>query len=333
MEKRIKERYNDAVLRESMRRYGISRNELRLLDGFESFIYEFQNGPEEYILRIGHSFRRSECLIQGEIDWINYLAQGGASVARAIPSEDGELVESIDDGEGGRFLVTAFEKAKGRPPQEVGWTPALFETYGRLLGKMHNLSKRYEPPNPDWKRLHWDDATMLEVERVLPASEALVREKFQDLMGHIGKLSRNEESYGLIHQDAHAGNLLVDEAGNIVLFDFDDCTYGWFVYDIAVVLFYVVMGINDIPGFTLNFMRHFLRGYRRENRLEAIWLKEIRHFLKLREIDLYAVIHRSHDVSNLDDPWCERYMRGRKQRIESDVPYIDFDFEILVDDV
>ena len=174
---------------------------------------------------------------------------------------------------------------------------------------------------------------MLEVERVLPASEALVREKFQDLMGHIGKLSRSEESYGLIHQDAHAGNLLVDEAGNIILFDFDDCTYGWFVYDIAITLFYVVMGINDIPGFTLNFMRHFLHGYRRENRLEAAWLKEIRHFLKLREIDLYAIIHRSHDVNNLDDPWCERYMLGRKQRIESDVPYIDFDFEILADDM
>lgn len=26
-------------------------------------------------------------------------------------------------------------------------------------------------------------------------------------------------------------------------------------------------------------------------------------FMKLREIDLYTVIHRSFDVNNLDDPW------------------------------
>jgi hypothetical protein len=51
--------------------------------------------------------------------------------------------------------------------------------------------------------------------------------------------------------------------------------------------------------------------------------------LKLREIDLYAVIHRSFDVDNLDDPWVARYMHNRKQRIEDGVPTIDFDFESL----
>ncbi len=127
--------------------------------------------------------------------------------------------------------------------------------------------------------------------------------------------------------------MLVDETGNIVLFDFDDCVYSWFVNDIAIVLFYAVIGMEEKPGFPLSFMRHFLRGYKRENRIEARWLKEIPHFLKLREIDLYAMIHRSFDVSNLDDPWCSRYMLGRKHRLENDVPYIDFDIEILADDV
>ena len=54
------------------------------------------------------------------------------------------------------------------------------------------------------------------------------------------------------------------------------------------------------------------------------------HFLKMREIDLYGVIHRSFDVNHIDDErWCARYMRDRKYRIEHDVPYIDFDFESL----
>jgi hypothetical protein len=52
-------------------------------------------------------------------------------------------------------------------------------------------------------------------------------------------------------------------------------------------------------------------------------------FLKLREIDLYVVIHRSFDVNKVDDLWAARYMKGRKQRIENDVPYIDLDFESL----
>lgn len=64
-------------------------------------------------------------------------------------------------------------------------------------------------------------------------------------------------------------------------------------------------------------------------RLDSGWLREIPHFLKLREIDLYAVIHRSFDVENLDDPWCVGYMRGRKERIEAGVPYVDVDFASL----
>ena len=47
------------------------------------------------------------------------------------------------------------------------------------------------------------------------------------------------------------------------------------------------------------------------------------------EIDLYALIHRSFDVENLDDPWCARYMDGRKEKIENEVPYIEFDWDSL----
>ena len=153
MERRIKERFNDSILQEVMQCYGIASDQIHLLDGFESFIYEFERGGGSYILRIAHSLRRSEDLIKGEVDWINYLAAGGASVARAILSDQGRLVEAVDDGKGGSFLVTAFTKAPGRPPWEVGWSPELYMAYGQLLGRMHALSKGYKLANPAWKRL------------------------------------------------------------------------------------------------------------------------------------------------------------------------------------
>jgi amicoumacin kinase len=70
-----------------MLRYNIPSDKIELLDGFESFIYRFQRPDGQFILRIGHSSRRSPDLIRGEVDWINYLAAGGALVARAILSE------------------------------------------------------------------------------------------------------------------------------------------------------------------------------------------------------------------------------------------------------
>jgi Ser/Thr protein kinase RdoA (MazF antagonist) len=159
MDQHIIARYNDTILHEAMRRYAIAPDKIHLLDSFESIVYEFEREGKGFVLRIGHSFRKSEALIQGEVDWINHLARGGVSVARAIPSENGKLVEVIDDAQGGQFLVTAFIKAKGQKPWVAGWTSTRYENYGRLLGKMHALAVDYQPV-PAWQRPEWNDVNL-----------------------------------------------------------------------------------------------------------------------------------------------------------------------------
>ena len=329
MEKRIRDRFNEDILAKARSRYGIKESLCKPLGGFESFIYEFECDGSKYILRIAHSIRRNGNLISAEVDWINFLADGGTSVASAILSNRGNLVESIDDGAGGLFLATAFVKIKGEPLHKVEWTDQINETYGKLLGKMHALSMSYEPSNPVWRRPDWDDPIMLDVEAHLPDSDEKVRTVYQSLLAYINTLPRDKSDYGLIHQDAHAGNIFIDKTEKITIFDFDDSAYSWFINDIAIVLFYAVLGKEDIKEFTVEFMKHFLQGYQQENQFNPVWLKEIPHFLKLREVDLYAVIHRSFDVNNLTDPWCAMYMDGRKEKIENNVPFIDFNFENL----
>ena len=270
-------------------------------------------------------------LIRGEVDWINYLAAGGAGVARAVVSQRGELVESIADGQGGAFLATAFVKARGETPRGEIWAPPFYERYGEALGRIHALSRDYEPAEPRLRRPDWDDPAMLEVESLLPPSQTVVVDRYRDLMARLRSLPRGPESYGLIHQDFHAGNFFVDEDGRITLFDFDDCVYGWYAYDVALVLFYAALWAQDPQAFTREFMTHFLRGYQREYPFDPTWLQEIPHFLKLREIDLFAVIHRSFDVDNLEHPFEIHYMRGRQERIERGLPTIEFDFESLAD--
>ena len=329
MEKRIKERYSDAILQKAIERFGIQEDKIKLLDGFESFIYEFERDGGEYILRIGHSSRRSEAHIQGEVDWINYLAAGGAGVSRSISSGYGQLVEHIDDGQGEKFLATAFVKAQGTFPSQVGWTDELYETYGRAIGQMHALAKDYQPANPAWARPDWDDDAMMIADKSLPDSDVMVIKKYEELLSYLKSLPKDKDSYGLTHFDPHGGNFYVDEQRCITLFDFDDCAYCWFAHDIAIVLFYLVNDAEDKPAFTDKFMSIFLKGYAQDNQIDPKWLKEIPYFLKLREIDLYAVIHRSFDVENLDHPWVARYMDGRKEKIENEIPFVDFDFTTL----
>jgi Ser/Thr protein kinase RdoA (MazF antagonist) len=321
MEKIIRERFNEGILTEVQRRYGITADGLTEMDGFESFIYAFAKGDGEYILRIGHSRRRSVNMIQGEVDWLNYLAAGGAGVARAVLSAKGELVEVLPDGQGDHFLATAFVKAKGGHVKREMWHEAFWVDYGRFLGKIHALTKNYTPSQPEWRRPDWDSPIYQET-HWLPESEGLVRQKYEELMAYLATLPQDRECYGLVHQDAHRGNFFVDEAGQITLFDFDDCMYCWYVQDIAMVLFYAITNEPDMDELARNFFKHFRQGYEEENVLDPIWYKEIPHFLKQREIDLYAVIHRSFGLEAITDSWVGRFMQERKERIENDVPYV-----------
>ncbi|MCJ7701902.1 MAG: phosphotransferase [Anaerolineales bacterium] len=330
MDPKITQRYSPAILHEAVQRFGIDEQKIELLDGFESFIYSFSRPEGEFILRIGHSLRRSQELILGEVDWINYLAAGGAGVAKAVLSNEAKLVEFIPDGQGGFFMATAFEKAGGGPAGGEMWNPTLFQAWGRNLGRIHALSKDYMPSRPAWKRGEWDSPVNLQVENWLPASDTAILGKFQELMAYLQMLPKDREGYGLIHQDAHAGNFFVDQDYKITLFDFDDCVYSWFVYDIAMVLFYGLMAHEGDPDYVRSFTRPFLEGYHQENKLDPVWLAEIPHFLKLREIDLYAQILFSFGgPDQIDDPWCQNYMKGRKEKIESGSPYIDFNWDSL----
>ncbi len=330
MEPRIKERFNDKILNEAMRRYGIQEGHIHLLDGFESFMFEFDwtrgGVAEPGILRIGHSLRRTPALIQAEVDWINYLSEGGAGVAKAWLSANGNLVEAVSDGQGEQFLVTAFAKARGMHPGRAEWTPAFHETYGQLIGRMHALSRHYTPPHLDCMRPQWNDEVNMEVETFLPPADGRIAAQFRELMTHLKKLPVNPEGYGLIHQDAHGGNLFVDETGQITLFDFDDCCYGHYIYDIAMVVFYAIVNRSDMPGAAREFMGPFLQGYSRQNQLDPAWLKEIPHFLKLREIDLYALIQHSIGPGPYEDAWVRRYMEGRREHLDAGLPLVEYDF-------
>jgi len=330
MDPQIAERYHADILRQARQRFGIAEDQIELLDGFESFIYAFSRGDGDFILRVGHSLRRTPELIAGEVDWINYLAAGGAGVAKAILSDAGRLVEAVDDGQGGQFLATAFVKARGGPPTKAQWNETLFRAWGALLGRIHALSRDYRPSHPAWQRDPWDSAGNMRVAEILSPADALVGHKFQVLVRYLQALPKDRDGYGLIHQDAHAGNLFVADDDTITLFDFDDCVYSWFIYDIAMVFFYSLMGHENDPAFIEQFCRAFFQGYRQENRLEACWLAELPYFLKLREIDLYAQILFSFGgPDKVDHPWCQKYLHGRKERLEAGLPYIAFEWEKL----
>lgn len=339
MDKRTRVLYNDAIFQEALKRFEIAPASVRTLGGFESFIYEYERDGKPYILRVSHSLHHPPERTWGEMDFLHYLSQYNMPVPHPVPSGSGNLVEVIevparpdlDLPEATFFTVSSFDKAPGKPPKKEDWTPALFTNMGRLMGRLHALTKSYTPSRPEYRRHEWYEDEEDYAERFLPPSETIIREKFAKLIAYLKALPRDPNSFGLVHVDFHGGNFFIHPGADgpqITLFDFDDCTYAHFAYDIAMAIFYAVPHHCDSAAdleFARTFYRSFMDGYRRENALDPTWLKEIPHFLKLREMDLYIIIHRSFDINNLG-PWEASFMQDRKRRLENEVPYVDIDF-------
>ena len=332
MNEQIKSRFSAEILAEAVRLYGTSPDGVRLLGDFDSFVYDFAQGGRDYILRISHSSVRSPSLVKGELDWLTHLVAGGASVCGVVPSVSSNLLEEIKDGHGGTFVAAVFHKAEGTSPKRGEWTPERMNQYGKMLGRIHRLSLGYLPSRQEWVRPAWDHPVILNLEGTLSrlGDQKRVLDEFGELISEISAFPKDEDSYGLIHQDAHGANLTIDLSGRIRLFDFFDCAYSWYINDIAIVLFYAAMWEKDRAAFTDVFMSHFLAGYTSECEIETDWLAKIPQFLKLREIDLYAVILREFGENWDTDPWNAGYMEGRKECIEQRIPYIEYDFVRLV---
>jgi amicoumacin kinase len=171
----------------------------------------------------------------------------------------------------------------------------------------------------------------MQVDENLPPEDTAAADRYYEIMDHIHDVPVTAEGYGMIHQDAHGGNFFYDPvSGQITLFDFDDCCYGHFIYDIAMVIFYHAMWRDQDQPFMSTFLGNFFTGYQREYRLDPAWLRLLPYFIRLREVDLYAVILNSFTPEEINaDDWLRRFMHGRKESIINRAPFILFPWDKL----
>jgi|GEM_PF-791024 len=312
--------------------YGIKKSALQLISGERAKpVFAFKRGGEEYILRFSTVSR--EMTIQSQlatISWMGYLAQNGASVPTPVPSEENHLVETASQEEVD-WLVVALSRAPGQLSENIpldSWDGPLFQSLGKSIGKIHSLARKYAPPaglrRPDWQ------STSNLFHRTKLSAPGLSK-KQSKVLGHIRKLPPGGDDYGLVHAGLDFDNFIVELGSRkITLFDFDACVYGWFTMDIAKLLFDILVRYDEVDreDFARHFMRNFLSGYKSESSLGIFWLTQVPHFLKLLELNLYEDLHANETDQDVDSSG-EKFLQGRKERIEADQAFVDIDFEIL----
>ena len=197
-----------------------------------------KDGENRYILRISGLGDRTEEDYLAETEFVHWLAQNGAPVADVIPSANGRLVECLED-DGEKKYVSLFAYAKGMLLCDNGYRyreGAPLEEYffntGKALGKIHRLSKLYQPAHrrPDY----FDKYNTAYMDRLIPAEYGELKKAIADRLDRFRALPRDWEAYGLVHFDFSDGNYHIDmNTGELTVFDFDNCMYCWYMFDLA----------------------------------------------------------------------------------------------------
>jgi Ser/Thr protein kinase RdoA (MazF antagonist) len=301
-------------------------------EGCANLVYEYQRDGQGRMLRITYRPERPLEVVQAELHFVNYLAQGGVRVSRPVPSENGNLLEVIR-AEGIPFIVASFVKGRGMrmPDNDYRYRVGApmeeyYQNWGQALGQMHRLTKSYQPPSSTIRRPEWFE---WEVASGFPYREQLptIAKKYDALIAELQALPKEVDAYGLIHNDFNDGNFTVDyDNGDITVFDFDDSCYFWFVYDLACAWEGGVGWARYRPlaeriDFMAHIMEQVMAGYNRENTLSEAWMQRLPLFLRL--VQMQELIYFAQYLDGPDED-IQGGLRYKIRCIEEDLPYLGF---------
>lgn len=314
-------RPSDALLAQAASKYGVDVQAISPYRDATNAIYEFRQEGQGRILRLTSSARRDQNMILAETEWLDYLAAHEGRAAKVIRSREGRPVEVLVDGSA-MFYAVVFEKIPGTHPEGDQITSDVLRKWGRALGRLHRISKEFQPSDPAVRRPEWQDLEVFQFEKYIPDAELQVRTKYRDMLDVLSQLPKDRDSYGLIHADPEPWNFFL-QGGDLVFIDFDDCCYHWFAFDVALAVWYAVLaaGVSDQDSFARHVWTQFYRGYRQENKLSAFWLKQIPTFLQLRVLEDYTFAYMTWDLDNLKD-WQKYSLNSQRQAIETGIPVL-----------
>lgn len=282
------------------------RGSLQRISDSTNQVYSFSESGNRRYLRLTSSRDRTKKQIEAELDFIAYLQRGGVNAMRPVVSSAGRLVEEINSADD-ILLATVFEEAVGERfrYEFANFNKDHFKICGRTLGRIHALSKDYVP-SVAVRRFAWDeDNQLLEAPRFLPASEKIVWRAYDELKEGLQSYPKSVQTYGLIHGDFGATNYrcLYDRLN---IFDFDDCCYHWFVYDLAVTIY-----PHGWRKEGLQLLEWLLEGYAENMRLDVA-LTDITMFCQWRLIYMFLSYARKWGFDNLSEQQAKWFAQKRE---------------------
>jgi Ser/Thr protein kinase RdoA (MazF antagonist) len=321
----------ELIARDSLSAYGVPTGaELTLLNISENATYRVDDPVtgERSVLRVNRPGYHSPDAIRSELAWVQALrADGVVSTPAVLPALDGSPVAAGTHPDGERRNVVRFAWVDGVEPAGARLVDD-FRALGAITARLHRHARNWRRPT-GFTRFRWDYETSIgprghwgrwQDGMAVGAAEHAVLGRLDALLrDRLAAFGDGPDRFGLVHADMRLANLLVDPAtdgapdaglpagdpdpgaagaglpagrsSGVNVIDFDDCGFGWYLYDLGSSLSFIEHD-PQVPAL----IDAWVSGYREVAPLSAAEEAELPTFVLLRRLLLVAWIGSHHDT-------------------------------------
>ncbi len=273
--------------------------------------YRVRCTNKTYFLRVYRHNAFPREAIEFEAAFLSYLREQGVPVASPVDVKSGGYIAEIAAPEGVR-LAMLTRLAQGESPDYDSLEHC--GLVGKAAAKMHTVAEGFETP---YRRKNLDLAFLLEESRVVIHGHMANCSGVLPIVYNLSKAIREKVDavpadalgFSVCHGDFHGGNLHVCK-GVVTQFDFEECAYGYCIYDLATFKWGVCGGSEECRK---NQWPAFLTGYESVRPLSEDERSLIDSFVILRELaeTAYGIRHVGdfghNDIMASDaEQMCER---------------------------
>ena len=312
----------EPLARAALAHHGIIAVELQNLRYYNNATYRVVAGDgRQFVLRVTCN-HHGEARLRSEMQWLRAMqSDPGVRVPDPVVTLAGQLMlkTSAPSVPEPRWC-NVFHWLDGMTIAEAQMNAHDFGLVGAASAHLHQSSAAFDPA-PGFDRPSWDEGFSLDrdgngtLEPIIAylrghlTNEAinqfvLLAEQGRGLMS---RLRLDPLGYGLIHADLHAGNCLFRNDG-VAFLDFEDLSWGYFLYDVATALF----GSIERPDY-IDLTEAFTTAYARIRPLPADFAQQLRLFQVLRAVFLTNLAVTRHDPR--ENAWWEGYVVSKLRRL------------------
>jgi Ser/Thr protein kinase RdoA (MazF antagonist) len=240
----------------ALQHWNVQVSGLTLLKLRENAVFQVSaTDGARYVVRVHRAGYHTDAELQSEMWWMAALNEAGVRTPAFLPASDGSPFKTVSVPEvpeprqvdlsewiDGHTLGTI----EGGLSDAVTDAAAVHRLIGETMGRVHNQAVSWHLPS-GFTRHAWDAEGLVgdrpfwgrfwELARLSDEQRRATLEARAKLQGVLARFGRERDRYSLIHADFLPENLLVAREG-ARLIDFDDCGFGWHMFDVATAVFF-----------------------------------------------------------------------------------------------